>query len=125
MGIPRDRKYSETHEWYQVEGDVVTVGITEFATNELTDITYVELPQVGSSVQAGESCAEIESVKATADLISAVDGTVEAVNTTLVDRPELVNEDPFGAGWLVKIKAGDLAPLDKLMSADTYEQNAV
>lgn len=121
MSIPADRKYSKTHEWHQVDGNVVTIGITQFAADELTDITYVELPAKGKSVTAGKACAEIESVKATAELFSAVGGTVVAVNETLNDRPELVNEDPFGSGWMVKIEVSDLSPLETLMDAKAYE----
>ena len=121
MTVPTDRKYSETHEWFAVEGDIVTVGITQFAADELTDITYVDLPEVGTRVEAGEAFGEIESVKATSELMSAVGGEVVEVNAELADAPELVNNDPFGAGSMVKIKAADLSPLDKLMDATAYE----
>ena len=124
MSIPQDRKYSESHEWFQIEGDLVTVGISQFAADELTDITYVDLPEVGSAVSIDKPCAEIESVKATAELISAINGTISAVNESLVDKPELVNDDPFGAGWMIKVKCDDLSPLDKLMSAEAYEKHA-
>lgn len=125
MSVPADRKYSESHEWFQVDGDRVTVGITAFAADELTDITYVDLPEPGTTVQKGRPCAEIESVKATAELISALDGTVDSVNEALVDQPELVNDDPFGAGWMIRIKADDLSQLDSLMTAEAYEKHAV
>ena len=122
MGVPTDRKYSKTHEWYQVAGDVVTLGITQFAADELTDITYVELPKVGAQVRAGQACGEIESVKATSELFSAVAGQVTAVNTALADKPELVNEDAFGAGWMVKLKVADQTPLKALLDAAAYEK---
>jgi len=118
---PADRKYSKTHEWFLVEGDVVTVGITKFAADELTDITFVDLPAVGSTVKAGESFGEIESVKATSEVFSAVDGEVIETNAALADEPGLVNSDSFGAGWMIKIRASDLAGLDLLMDAAAYE----
>ena len=122
MNIPTDRTYSETHEWYRVEDDVVIVGITQYATDELTDITYVELPEVGTAVEAGNVCVEIESVKATAELLCAVSGKVTEVNTELVDRPELLNEDAFDEGWIIKVKTADPTPLNELMSARDYRK---
>jgi glycine cleavage system H protein len=122
VAVPTDRKYSKTHEWYRAEGNVVTVGITEFAATQLTDITYVQLPQVGTKAAAGGEVGEIESVKATSPLYSAFNGEVVEVNSRLNDAPETVNDDPFGAGWMVKIKAADLSPLDGLMDAKAYEQ---
>jgi len=122
MNVPEDRKYSETHEWFKVDGSVVTVGITHYATNELTDITYVELPEVGTEVRAGEPFGEVESVKATADLNSSVSGKVIEVNRALAEHPELVNEDPYGKGWMVRIEADDLAPLEALMDAKAYAE---
>ena len=121
MSVPTDRKYSQTHEWFAVDGDVVTVGITQFAADELTDITYLDLPKIGTRVKPSEEFGEIESVKATSELISAVGGEVIEVNAELADAPELVNNDPFGAGCMVKIKATDLSPLDDLMDAAEYE----
>jgi len=122
MAVPQDRRFAQTHEWFKVEGNVVTVGITQFAADELTDITYVELPEVGSELTAGERFGEIESVKATSDLYSAVSGKVIAVNERLADEPELVNSDPFGEGWMIKIECSDPSPLEKLMDATAYEQ---
>lgn len=123
MEIPTDRKYLATHEWFLVDGDIVTVGITQYAADELTDITYVELPEVGSTVTAGEAFGEVESVKATSELLSAVSGTVTEVNSELADQPELVNDDPFGKGWMAKIKADSLDPLESLLDAATYEKS--
>ena len=123
MAVPTDRKYSETHEWFLVNGDTVTVGITQYAADELTDITYVDLPEVGTAVTAGGPYGEVESVKATSELITAVSGTVTEVNGDLADQPELLNEDPFGKGWIAKIKADSLAPLDSLMDAAAYEKS--
>ena len=123
MDTPTDRKYLDTHEWFLAEGDIVTVGITKYAADELTDITYVELPEVGATVTAGGPLGEVESVKATSELLTAVSGTVTEVNTDLADQPELVNEDPFGKGWMVKIKVDSLDPLGSLMDAAAYEKS--
>ena len=123
MSVPNDRKYSDSHEWYLVKDNVVTVGITEFAAAELTDITYVELPEVGTECAAGSAVGEIESVKATSDLISAISGKVCAVNEELAEHPELVNDDAHGRGWMVRIEASDLSPLDDLMDAAAYSEH--
>ncbi len=122
MSIPDDRKYSDSHEWYKVDGNVVTMGITAFAADELTDITYVELPQVGAEHQGGAAIGEIESVKATSDLICAISGKITAVNDGLADHPELVNDDPLEKGWMVRIEASDLSPLDGLLNAAAYQE---
>ena len=122
MAVPADRKYLQTHEWFKVDGKVVTIGITQFAADELTDVTYVQVPAVGSKVEAGKMFGEVESVKATSDLYSAVSGTVKEVNSRLENEPELVNNDPFEAGWMVKIECGDLSPLDKLLDGPAYDQ---
>jgi glycine cleavage system H protein len=119
---PSDRKYSESHEWYKTDGNIVTVGITKYATEELADITFVDLPSVGDEVDANSQLGEIESVKATSDLYTAVTGKVTEINESLSDAPETVNNDPFGNGWMVKIEATDLSELDKLMDADAYEK---
>ncbi len=122
MAVPQDCKFAQTHEWFKVDGDVVTIGVSQFAADELTDITYVELPEVGEQVTAGESFGEIESVKATSSLYSAVSGEVIEVNERLADEPELVNNDPFGDGWMIKVKCSDLSPLEKLLDAPAYEK---
>jgi glycine cleavage system H protein len=122
MAVPADCKFTQTHEWFKVDGNTVTMGISQFAADELTDITYVELPDPGAEVQAGGSVGEIESVKATSEIYSAVPGKVVAKNDQLADAPELVNNDPFGEGWMLKIEASDLGPLDKLMDAAAYEK---
>ena len=121
MKAPTDRKYSKTHEWYLVNGDVVTMGITQHAADELTDITFVDLPAVGTRVGPGEPFGEIESVKATSELFSAVSGVVSDINPVLADNPERVNDDPFGAGWMIKLTADDLAPLEDLLDKAGYE----
>lgn len=120
MKAPADRKYAETHEWFLVEGNLVIMGITPFAADALTDITYVELPEVGTTVSAGGSVGEIESVKATSEVFSAVDGKIVEINTELVDHPELINDDALEDGWLVKIKPTSLEPLESLLTAEDY-----
>lgn len=122
MPSPANCRFSDTHEWFRLEGDVVTMGITQFAANELTDITYVEVKPVGTKVSAGGAVGEVESVKTTSDVYSAVAGTISDVNKTLANDPGLLNSDPFGKGWLVKIKTSDPAPLNKLMDQKTYDQ---
>lgn len=120
MPAPTDRRYTETHEWHLTDGDTVTIGITQFAVDELTDVTYVELPGVGDVVEAGESFGEIESVKATGELKSGVSGEVVAVNEAVLDNPGVINEDPHGAGWLIRVAAADAAQLDALMDGEAY-----
>lgn len=122
MAVARDCKYAQTHEWFRVSGKVVTIGITQFAADELTDITYVSLPAVGSQVTAGKSFGEVESVKATSDVYSAVSGKVVEINGKLDKQPELVNTQPQGDGWMIKLECADLSPLDKLMDAAAYEK---
>lgn len=121
MTVPTDRKYSETHEWFLAEGGLVTMGITQHAADELTDITFVELPEVGSTIVVGGPVGEVESVKATSEIFSAIAGEVTETNEALADGPELINSDAFGEGWLVRIKAESVAPLDDLMNAEAYE----
>jgi glycine cleavage system H protein len=120
MPVPTDRTYLETHEWHKVDGGVVTIGITQIAADELTDITYVALPKVGDKVTANARWGEIESVKATADLYSGVSGTVSEVNTQLASNPGLVNTDPYNAGWMIKVKATNPEEAAKLLKADDY-----
>ena len=122
MAVPNDRKYRETHEWFKADGNVVTVGVSQFAADELTDVVYVELPEVGAALEADGQLGEIESVKATSDLYSAVGGKVIEVNARLSDEPELINNDPFGDGWMVKIESDDLGPLEKLLDGPAYDR---
>ncbi|MHC5110186.1 MAG: glycine cleavage system protein GcvH [Planctomycetota bacterium] len=122
MSCPADRMYSESHEWFLIDGDVVTIGITKHAADELTDITYIELPSVGASVDAGSAFGEVESVKATSEIFSAVAGEIVEVNQALEDQPELVNNDPFGEGWIVRIKTSNMNPIRELMDAEGYEK---
>lgn len=122
MAVPNDRKYLKSHEWFKVEGNTVTIGITQFAADELTDITYVQLPAIGKTIEAGKSFGEVESVKATSDLYSAVSGKVTAINTKLADAPELVNKDPFSGAWMIKVECSDLAPLGALLDGPAYDK---
>jgi len=117
---PDGLKYAESDEWFKVEGDIVTVGISDYAQDQLSDVVYVELPDVGDTLDAGDSFGVVESVKAASDIYTVVGGEVVEANSNLEDEPEQVNEDPFGEGWLVKIKASDLGPLDNLMDAAAY-----
>lgn len=119
---PKNLRYAKTHEWASLQGDVCTLGITKFAVDQLTDIVYIELPDVGDNVFAGESFGEIESVKAVSDLYSPVDGEVVAVNEKLLNDPTLVTNDPYGKGWMVKIKPEPGQNLDALMTLEQYEK---
>ena len=122
MAVPSDRRYSESHEWFRVEGNMVTVGITKHATDELTDITYVEMNPVGTDVSPGGAVGEVESVKTTAEVFSVVGGTIREVNETLGGDPSILNEDPYDAGWLLKLEVDDTSALDGLMDDKAYEQ---
>jgi glycine cleavage system H protein len=120
MSTPTDRRYLESHEWHKLDGDTVTIGITQHAADELTDITYVSLPKVGAKIAAKSRFGEIESVKATSDLYTGVAGEVVAVNDALSKDPGLVNRDPHDGGWMIKLKATNPADVDKLLSVDDY-----
>ncbi len=120
MSVPTDRKYAESHEWYLPEGELLIVGITQFAADELTDITYVELPPAGTELQPSEPCGGIESVKAYSEVYCAVPGQVVEVNAALEENPGLINEDAFDKGWMMKIKPS--GPLDGLLEAADYEK---
>ena len=121
MKLPVDRKYSETHEWFLVDGNVAMMGITQYAADELTDITYIELPEVGTQVTVGDRIAEVESVKATSEIFCAVAGTVTEVNSELVDHPELINDDAFEEGWIAKVEMVTVEPIQALMTAKEYQ----
>jgi glycine cleavage system H protein len=120
MSLPTDRTYLESHEWHKLDGDTVTIGITQIAADELTDITYVALPKVGDKFSAGARFGEVESVKATSDLYIGVGGAVTAINEQLASEPGLINSDPYNAGWMIKIKATNPAEQKSLLSADDY-----
>jgi glycine cleavage system H protein len=117
---PADCKYAKTDEWIRVEGDTGTVGVSDYAQDQLNDIVFVELPEVGKVVAKGEAIGVIESVKAASDLLAPMAGTVTEVNTALEDSPELINADPFGKGWVVKLKLDNPGEQSVLMDADAY-----
>jgi glycine cleavage system H protein len=119
---PKSLRYAKTHEWASLDGNVVTIGITKYAVDQLTDVVYVELPEVGDHVFVGEGFGEIESVKAVSDLYSPVDGEVKEINEKLLDDPTRVTADPYGKGWMVKIAVEPGVNLDQLMTLEQYEQ---
>lgn len=118
--IPADLKFAKSHEWVRVSGGVATVGISDHAQHELTDVVFVELPEVGRKVKAGEACAVVESVKTASDIYSPVSGDVTEVNKGVVDNPALVNSEPYGGGWFYKIKLSNAAELNSLLSPEQY-----
>ena len=120
MSVPTDRTYLQSHEWHKLDGDVVIIGITQTAADELTDITYVALPKVGDKLSANTRFGEIESVKATSDLYCGIGGVVAAINDKLNTEPALVNTDPFEAGWMIKVTPANPADVKSLLSADDY-----
>jgi glycine cleavage system H protein len=120
MNVPDDLKYAETHEWIRIDGDTGTVGITDHAQNELTDIVYVDPPKVGAAVAAGQPAAVVESVKAASDIYAPVDGEVIEVNEALSAEPALVNTAPYENGWLFKVRLANPSQLDALKSPDEY-----
>jgi glycine cleavage system H protein len=122
MSAPSDRRYLETHEWHKLGGDVVTIGITQAAADELTDITFVALPKIGEKVEAGKRFGEIESVKATGDLYSGVSGSVVETNGQLAGDPGLVNREPLEGGWMIKVKVTNPGEMHSLLSAEEYEK---
>ena len=122
MSVPQDLFYTRTHEWVSLEDGIATVGITDFAQSQLSDLTFVELPDVGTEFGAGDEAAVVESVKAAADVYSPVAGEIVAVNMDLDDTPELINKDAFGAGWLFKLKVADESDVDSLLDPDSYEE---
>ncbi len=119
--IPSDLKYAKSHEWVRVSGDTATVGITDHAQHELTDVVFVELPAVGRPVKAGEACAVVESVKTASDIYSPVSGQIVEVNKAAVDNPALVNTEPYGGGWFFKIQLSNLVELNNLLSPEKYK----
>jgi glycine cleavage system H protein len=119
---PKTLRYAQTHEWAVLQGGLVVVGITKFAVDQLTDVVYIDLPDVGEATSLGESFGEIESVKAVSDLYAPVDGQVAEINKKLLDDPAAISEDPFGEGWLIKIKPAGQASLDHLMTLEQYEK---
>jgi glycine cleavage system H protein len=120
VNVPPDLKYAKSHEWLRREGASATIGITDHAQHELTDVVFVELPAVGRKVNAGESCAVVESVKTASDIYAPVSGEVVAVNTELAEHPELVNSAPYAAGWFFKIQLSQPADIDRLLTPESY-----
>ena len=120
MELPSGLKYSREHEWVRAEENIAVIGITDFAQSELGDVVYVELPEVGTEVEANNTFGVVESVKAVSDLFAPVSGVVVEVNTTLEDEPELVNSDPYEDGWMIRVKMKDEAELNDLLEADSY-----
>ncbi len=122
INYPADRKYSETHEWVKMEGDLAVIGITDYAQDQLGDVVFVELPAVGATFNAGAAFGVVESVKAASDLFTPLGGKVEATNEKLTNAPEIVNQDPFGEGWMIKLRPSNPGELDKLFDAATYQK---
>jgi glycine cleavage system H protein len=118
--IPADLKYAKSHEWVRASGGVATLGITDHAQHELTDVVFVELPEVGRKVKAGEACAVVESVKTASDIYSPVTGEVIEVNQTVVSDPSLVNREPYAGGWFIKIRLSSTAELEQMLGPDQY-----
>ena len=122
MKIPADLKYTQDHEWIRIEGDMAIVGITDFAQGELGDVVFVEIETEGEELDKGETFGTVEAVKTVSDLFMPVGGKVAELNEALADEPELVNKDPYGKGWMIKIQVADTAELDELLSAEDYQK---
>ncbi len=122
MDIPKELRFTNTHEWVRQEDDLVTVGVTDFAQDQLGDLTYIELPDVEAEVDSESEIGILESVKAASDLYAPVAGVVKEINEAVVENTELVNNDPYGEGWLFKLEPGNPADVDQLLDADEYEQ---
>jgi glycine cleavage system H protein len=120
MNVPEDLRYTSDHEWVRVEGDRVRIGITDYAQDALGDVVFVQVPDVGTAVAAGDSFSEVESTKSVSDIYAPVKGTIVEVNAELADAPQRVNEDPYGEGWLCVIEPSDLSALDTLLDAAAY-----
>ena len=122
MTSPKDLRYTKSHEWVRLDGDIAIVGVTDYAQNELGDITYLELPEIGGSVTGGEPFGVVESVKAASDIYTPVDGEVVERNEEAIIAPDVVNSSPYGDAWLVKLRVSDLSQVDQLMSPDEYDE---
>ena len=120
MNIPAELRYSSDHEWVRVDGATATIGITEYAQDALGDVVFVEMPDAGLAVAAGESFSEVESTKSVSDIYAPITGSISEVNTELESQPELLNSDPYGAGWICRIEISDPSELDGLMDAEAY-----
>ena len=123
MQVPVDLLYTKTHEWVRVEGDSAVGGITDFAQNQLSDLTFIELPVAGDDVSSSDEVAVVESVKAASDVFAPVSGKILEVNDQLEGQPDLLNSDPYGEGWLFKIRLSDLSERDRLLTAEAYRQS--
>lgn len=123
MNIPSNLKYTKDHEWVQIEGNIATVGITDFAQGELGDIVYVDVDTLDDTVEEGEVFGSVEAVKTVSDLFMPITGEVIEFNEGLEDAPEVVNEDPYGDGWMIKVKVADLSQLDDLLDAEAYKNS--
>ena len=122
MNVPEDLKYTKEHEWVRVDGDRLIVGITDFAQDALGDVVYVDVPETGTQVKAGEPFGEVESTKSVSDVYAPVSGTVVERNAQLADAPELVNRDPYGEGWMIVISAADASEVEGLLEAGAYRE---
>jgi len=120
--IPSELKYTKSHEWVRVNGDTATIGITDHAQHELTDVVFVELPEAGRKVKAGEACAVVESVKTASDIYSPVSGEIVEQNKPVTEKPDLVNTEPYAGGWFFKIKLSNAAELNALLSPEDYKK---
>ena len=119
---PDDLKYTDTHQWARIEGDIATIGITDYAQDQMGDLVYVELPEVGEEVNAGAPFGQVESVKAVSDVQSPVSGEITEINEALVDTPETANRAPYGEGWLIKVRMSDKSELDSLLDSAAYQE---
>lgn len=119
--LPEELKYADSHEWARLDGDIVTVGITDHAQDALGDVVYVELPEVGDELSAGDEAGVVESVKAASDIYTPVSGEIVEVNSALEDAPETINDEPYDAGWMFKVRVNDVAELESLLSAADYQ----
>jgi glycine cleavage system H protein len=122
MATPEDNRYAKSHEYVHLEGNVATIGITDYAQKELGDVVFVELPHVGTELEAGDELGSIESVKAVSELFSPVTGVVVEINEALADNPALVNTDPYGDGWMIRVRLSDPTEVDELMTAEEYDE---
>jgi len=120
--FPSELKYLQTHEWVRIQDNIATVGITDFAQHQLGDIVYVELPEIGNTIDKGSNIAEIESVKAVGELVMPLSGKILEVNTDLADNPESVNSSPYGTGWMIKIEFSNKSEIDELLTVEAYKE---
>ena len=120
--IPKELKYTKDHEWVKIDGDIATVGITDYAQKELTDVVFVELPEIGKTIEKEKNMANVESVKSVSDIFAPITGEIIEINEKLTDAPETINSDCYGKGWIAKVKIKDITELDSLMNAEEYKK---